>query len=407
MSVPAVGFEGVSKRFTIYHERARSFQDLLVQRFRPSANREEFWALRDVTLSVEPGRALGIVGSNGSGKSTLLKLVTRILAPTSGVVTVNGRVSALLELGAGFHPELSGRDNIFLNSSILGLARRKVAERLDSIVGFAELERFIDIPVKHYSSGMYARLGFAVAINVDPDVLLIDEVLSVGDEAFQERCLDAIHSFHRAGKTLLLVSHDLAAIKALCTEAIWLDQGTVRARGDPAGVVESYRAAAHAGPGVEAHSFAADSPSLTRWGSGEAEILHVAVVDSAGAQRSVFQTGESLAICLRYLAHQRIEAPVFGIAIKRGDGVLVAGPNTRAAGYSIESIEGHGLITYAVDCLPLLPGRYSVAAAIYDHTCTHPFYHCEEAEAFEVTTDHEWAEPHGVVRLSGAWSHSS
>src|SRR5947208_100947 len=243
MNEPAIRFDNVSKRFTIHHERARSFQDLLIHRFRANATSEEFWALRDLSFDVEIGSALGIVGSNGSGKSTLLKLVTRILAPTSGRVSVGGRVSALLELGAGFHPELTGRDNVFLNASILGLRRRDIAARFDSIVKFAGLERFIDIPVKHYSSGMYARLGFAVAINVDPDVLLMDEVLSVGDESFQSRCLEAIYRLHRAGKTLLLVSHDVASVCNICNDAIWLDGGVIRAHGAPRIVVGEYLAA--------------------------------------------------------------------------------------------------------------------------------------------------------------------
>src|SRR5262245_10267516 len=221
---PSVRFENVSKRFGIRHERARSFQDLLISGFRRGETSEEFWALRDVSFVAEPGASLGIIGPNGSGKSTLLKLLTRILTPTSGRITVDGRVSALLELGAGFHPELSGRDNVFLNASILGLPRREVAARFDAIVRFAGLERFIDIPVKHYSSGMYARLGFAVAINVDPDILLIDEVLSVGDERFQERCLEAIRRFHQAGKTLILVSHDVGSIQNICTDCMWLEE---------------------------------------------------------------------------------------------------------------------------------------------------------------------------------------
>src|SRR5439155_3256927 len=258
-TVSAVRFDSVSKRFTIHHERARSFQDLLVHGLRRGDSSEEFWALREISFAAEPGAAIGIVGTNGSGKSTLLKLATRILRPTSGKVTVSGRVSALLELGAGFHPELSGRDNVFLNASILGMQRREVAARFDAIVRFAELERLIDVPVKHYSSGQHARLGFAVAVHVDPDVLLIDEVLSVGDETFQERCLEAIYRFRRAGKTILFVSHDLASVRSLCTEAIWLDQGRVRAHGEPGTVVADYFAAAHAGGATDGEEGAYDA----------------------------------------------------------------------------------------------------------------------------------------------------
>src|SRR4051812_19501674 len=324
MPEPAIRFEHVSKRFTIHHERARSFQDLLVRRFHRSDTREDFWALRDVSFDVEPGTALELVGSNGSGKSTLLKLLTRILTPTSGRIVVDGRGSALLEFGAGFHPELSGRDNVFLNASILGLPRRDVAARFDDIVRFAELERFIDIPVKHYSSGMYARLGFAVAINVDPDILLIDEVLAVGDEGFQDRCMEAIRRFHLAGKTLILVSHDVGSVYNICTDCIWLEDGRIRAQGAPRTVVADYQANSHArlsrvneiSGGGEVFAGGGFSGVVgDRWGSGEAEILDVAFVDGDGRPSSEFRPGDSLIIRIRYQAHQRIERPVFGVAI--------------------------------------------------------------------------------------------
>ncbi len=407
MTEPAVSFKIVSKRFTIHHERARSFQDLLVRRFRGSVTSEEFWALRDVSFAIEPGGALGIVGSNGSGKSTLLKLVTRILAPTSGSVTVRGRVSALLELGAGFHPELTGRDNVFLNASILGLRRRDVAARFDSIVRFAGLERFIDIPVKHYSSGMAARLGFAVAINVDPDVLLIDEVLSVGDEAFQERCLEEIHRFHRAGKTLLLVSHDLESIRELCTEAVWLDGGHVAARGAPDDTIAAYLAQVHARPDHAGDEDGAASSPVggNRWGSGEVEVLGVDFLDAAEAPVTEIVSGAPLSIRVSYRAHERVERPVVGLAITTADGVVVTGPNTRFGGYAIPYFEGDGSVTYAIDPLPLLPGDYLVTAAIYDHSCRHPYDHHERMYRLAVTPGVTDGERSGLVRFPAHWSH--
>src|SRR4051812_326148 len=241
--MPAIRFDGVAKRFTIHHERARSLHDALAHLFQRRGWREEFWALREVTFAVAPGEALGVIGANGSGKSTLLKLATRLLTPTHGRVRVDGRVAALLELGAGFHPELSGRDNVYLNASILGIPRRRVDERFAEIVAFAGVERFIDTPVKRYSSGMQARLGFAVAVHVDPDVLLLDEVLAVGDLQFQERCLVRIRELHAQGHTVLLVSHDLDAVQALCTQALWLHDGAVQALGPSAEVIAAYRAA--------------------------------------------------------------------------------------------------------------------------------------------------------------------
>ncbi len=398
----AIDFENVSKRFMIHHERARSFQDLLVRGFRTSASSEEFWALRDVSFGVEPGSALGIVGSNGSGKSTLLKLVTRILTPSHGKVTVRGRVSALLELGAGFHPELTGRDNVFLNASILGLRRRDIAARFDDIVRFAELERFIDIPLKHYSSGMAARLGFAVAINVDPDVLLIDEVLSVGDEAFQERCLEAINRFHRAGKTLLLVSHDLESIREMCSEAIWLDSGRVAARGSPETTVAAYLAEVH---GQVDKAASASTETGSRWGSGEVEVLGVDFLDGSGTPVEAAESGAPLDIRVRYHARERIGRPVFGLAVTTPDGVVVTGPNTRFGDYEIPSVEGAGSVTYSIATLPLVPGEYLVTAAVYDHSCRHPYDHHDRMYRLLVTPGRD-GERYGLVRFPACWSHT-
>jgi lipopolysaccharide transport system ATP-binding protein len=404
-----VQFEGVSKRFQIYHERARSFQDLFVRRFRRGSASEEFWALRDISFAAEPGAAVGIIGTNGSGKSTLLKLATRILQPTSGHITVRGRVSALLELGAGFHPELSGRDNVFLNGSILGLPRQEVASRFDAIVRFAGLERFIDIPVKHYSSGMYARLGFAVAIHVDPDVLLMDEVLAVGDEAFQARCLESISRLHRAGKTLLLVSHDLDAVTQVCTEAIWLDGGTVRARGDPLTVAREYRAASHGDPAAastdDSAPLASKAPHAARWGHGGAEILDVTFAAPARGVGSVVRNGDPLEVRIHYAAPRRIERPVFGLAIATAGGVHVTGPNSRFGHLQIPAIEGTGAVSYALDELPLLPGQYWVSASLYDESCTYAYDYHDRMYELNVEPG-ESDERYGVVRLSGRWSHT-
>ena len=236
-----IKLDGVSKRFSLHHERPRSFQEALVNLFHRRGNwREDFWALKDVSLEVYPGETLGIIGQNGSGKSTLLKLMTRVLEPTEGTIMIGGRVSALIELGAGFHPDLTGRENIYLNGSILGFTKREMDRKFDDIVAFSGLERFLDTPIKHYSSGMYARLGFAVAIHVDPDILITDEVLAVGDQEFRQKCLDQFWSFKRQQKTILMVSHDLQSVQELCYRAIWLDNGRLRAEGDPQNVVAEY-----------------------------------------------------------------------------------------------------------------------------------------------------------------------
>ncbi|MBI2906891.1 MAG: ABC transporter ATP-binding protein [Chloroflexi bacterium] len=237
----AVKLESVSKRFILHHDRPVSFQDLVVNFLhRRNGSREEFWALRDLCLQVAEGETLGIIGPNGSGKSTILKLITRVLEPTSGAISVNGKSSALIELGAGFHPDLTGRENVYLNGSILGMGGKEMRRRFDDIVSFAELEQFIDTPVKHYSSGMYMRLGFAVAINVDPDILIIDEVLAVGDLRFQQRCLEAMRRFQGAGKTIILVTHDVVTVRDFCTRALLLYNGRQWDEGDVVEVTDRY-----------------------------------------------------------------------------------------------------------------------------------------------------------------------
>src|SRR5262245_36471599 len=237
-----IEFTNVSKRFIIHRERNDTIQGRFAGILRQRSRGEEFWALRDVSFSVARGESLGLVGHNGAGKSTALKLMTRILEPTSGSVRMNGRVAALLELGSGFHPDLSGRENVFLNGSLLGFSRREMQARLPEIVDFAEIGDFIDLEVKHYSSGMYTRLAFAVATAVDPDILITDEVLAVGDESFQRKCMDRIYRFRQMGKTIIFVSHALATVRTLCDHAVWLDHGQARCVGAAGEVIDAYLA---------------------------------------------------------------------------------------------------------------------------------------------------------------------
>jgi lipopolysaccharide transport system ATP-binding protein len=433
----AVCFEHVSKRFILHHERPRSFQEWAIQTIQRRANmREPFWALRDVSFTVELGEMLGIIGENGAGKSTILKLISRILEPTSGRVAVQGRVSALIELGAGFHPDLTGRENIYLNGSILGLSKREMDRQFAAIVDFAELERFIDTPVKHYSSGMYARLGFAVAIHVHPDVLLIDEVLAVGDEAFQKKCLERIAAIKAQGKTIILVTHNLDAVDALCDHVLWLDEGVVRAQGAGsitsryrrymAGVVEAHRpqpaepeavaesAAPRTGGRCVGPAGSIESTSPGRWGSYGAEIVNVEFLDAQSRVVSTLRTGEPLVVRIQYQAHSRIERPVFGLAIYREDPsgsspsgrshVQVNGPNTKLAGYDIAAIEGRGSVNYVVDALPLLPGSYQLSVAIYDYTCLHAYDHHHLRYPF-VVEEGAVPEGYGLVYIPARWEH--
>jgi ABC-type polysaccharide/polyol phosphate transport system ATPase subunit len=320
-----------------------------------------FQALRGVTFSVPAGRTFGIVGRNGSGKSTMLKMIAGIGKPTSGTVRVNGRVSALIELGAGFHPEISGRENVFINGLMLGLTKREIAARFDEIVRFAGLEAFIDEPVKTYSSGMYMRLGFAVAVNVDPDVLLVDEVLAVGDEAFTHKCLDKFADFKRRGKTILIVTHQLELVERFCDEALWLDQGVAKATGDPRRVIDSYLLDVE---GASAQAPLAGAAPETRWGSGEIQLADVEVRNASGPTHD-FNSGDAAEIRFRFHAAERVTDFVFGVAIFNAEGVCCYGTNTHIEGGRPGELSGTGGVRFAIDALDLVDGTYSVDVAAH------------------------------------------
>lgn len=410
-----IQFDRVSKKFTLHRERPRSFQELAVNLFqRNNDSHEEFWALQDVSFTVEQGETLGLIGPNGAGKSTALKLISRIIEPTSGQIEVNGRVGALLELGAGFHPDLTGRENIYLNGSILGLSRAQIRRKLDAIIAFAELERFIDVPVKHYSSGMYVRLGFSVAVHTDPEVLLVDEVLAVGDQNFSHKCLERIMEMQRKGITICFVSHGLEEIRRLCSRAVWLDDGMVQAEGDVEDTITAYLR--HAAAEEEARITATASEeeqeveeiekvgpeSKQRWGTGDVEILAVSFLDADGRERHVFRVGEPWVVRLHYRAHRRIESPVFGLAIHRNDGLHVCGPNTHFAGLDIPFVEGEGDVLYRVAHLPLMEGSYLVSVAAHNQADTVMYDYHDRLYTFKVRQVGR-GERYGLVRMGGEW----
>ncbi len=394
MSEPAVLVDGVSKRFRLYHERNQSLKAALMRRRRAIV--EEFWAVRDVSLEVPPGTTFGLIGENGSGKSTLMKCMAKILRPDEGSITVNGKVSALLELGAGFHPELSGRENVFLNASILGLRQKEVERKFDGIVDFAGVGQFIDQPVKNYSSGMYVRLGFSVAINVDPDVLLVDEVLAVGDEAFQRKCNEKFADLREAGKTIILVSHSMGAVHNLCDKVAWLEHGKVRMLGPARAVVDEYTGALQADREVN------EETGTARWGSGEGRVARVELLDAGGNPTSVARTGEAVTIRVHYEFTEPIERPVFFVPINTLDGTNVSGPNTRDAGCVPESLEGEGHVDLHVDRLLLLPGTYDLSASIIDFSCLHTYDFLKHALRFDVEPG-EPRETYGIVSMGGTW----
>jgi ABC-type polysaccharide/polyol phosphate transport system ATPase subunit len=363
----------------------------LIQDLQPD---ETFPALQGVSFSVPAGRTYGVIGRNGSGKSTALKLVAGITKPTTGTVKVEGRISALIELGAGFHPEISGRENVFINGIMLGLTKREVARRFDEIVEFAELQDFIDAPVKTYSSGMYMRLGFAVASHVDPDVLLVDEVLAVGDAGFTHKCLDKFGEFKRRGKTILLVTHSLNLVERFCDEALWLDSGKVRGSGDPKRVVGAYLtdvgrseeqelvradARAHEGAVHEAASEPgspsreADAPAVEdmtrtdegRWGSREVEITGVTFKNGRGEVSHIFQSGDPMSIHLSVRAHQPTADFVFGVGIYSADGVNCYGTNTHLEEFTSLEVRGEGAVTFDIESLDLVEGTYKLDVAVH------------------------------------------
>jgi lipopolysaccharide transport system ATP-binding protein len=402
-----IEFANVSKRFTLHHDRRNSIQERVAGLFRPRARGEIFWALRDVSFSVGQGQSLGLVGHNGAGKSTALKLMTRILEPTSGAVRMRGRVAALLELGSGFHPDLSGRENVFLNGSLLGFSRREMERKLEEIVDFAELGDFIDLEVKHYSSGMYTRLGFAVATAVDPDILITDEVLAVGDEAFQRKCMERIYRFRQVGKTIIFVSHALETVRLLCDQAVWLDHGMARAVGPASEVIDAYlaetnrhEAEARRDAAEEALADSPDDPR--RRGNREAEIVQVQLLDIASREQPVFHAGVPLTLRIHYAAHHPIHRPVFGVALYHESGFWLSGPNTRFDEFEIPLIAGAGYVDLVIPELPLLDGRYLISVSIYDEAILHPYDYHDRMYELVVRSD-ELRERYGVLSLRAHW----
>ena len=391
----AIVVDHVRKRFRLYHERNQSLKARLV---RGKSRYEEFWAINDVTFDIREGETFGIIGENGSGKSTMLKTLAKILKPDDGAIQVVGKMSALLELGAGFHPELSGRENVYLNGSILGLTKKQVDERFDDIVSFAGLEQFIDMPVKNYSSGMYVRLGFSVAINVDPDILLIDEVLSVGDESFQRRCMEKFAELQQRGKTVVIVSHAIGLIRMLCDRAVWLNKGRVEAAGTANDVCDAYIGSVHVEQVHEA------GVGVARRGTGEATITQVELL-ADGAACTQLATGQQATVRIHYCVNGKpVERPTLGFAMHRTDGIHVTGVNIRETGMVPTLLAGEGWFDYVIDHLPLLAGTYQVSAAIQDYLCAHTYDWWQDAIRFEVIPG--WIrEAEGVLTFLGHWEH--
>jgi ABC-2 type transport system ATP-binding protein len=396
---PAVQIETVSKRFRLFHEKYTSVKERAIHFGRIPF--EDFWALKDINLEIGQGETVGLLGHNGSGKSTLLKCIAGILQPTEGQIRVVGRVAALLELGAGFHPELSGRDNVFLNASLLGLKRKEVERRFDDIVAFAELEPHIDQQVKYYSSGMYVRLGFAVAVNMDPDILLVDEVLSVGDELFQRKCIDRVRQIQREGRTIIFVTHSVDQIRQICDRAAVLDQGDMVACGTPGEAVRSYRehlllrqryAEAERLPiepsdpavvGAPSEAPLAlldheDAPSFEiRIASVRFEYPHCETSES-------LLSGEPLTVHIGYEAVRPVDDLVVIVSVYDAEGRLLFGWNTDRMGLDLGLVVGRGEIRFSIRSVPLLDGTYPVTIGMHTHDEATVYDWREQQDRFEV-----------------------
>lgn len=389
----ALSVNNVSKTFRIHTEKASSLKQLVTARGR---NRfDDFYALKCVSFDVPVGSTLGIIGHNGSGKSTLLKCMAQILTPNDGSITVNRRMAALLELGAGFHPELSGRDNVFLNASILGMGRKEIEARFDDIAEFAGLGDFIESPVKTYSSGMYVRLAFAVAINVDPELLLIDEILAVGDVTFQQKCMEKFVEFRETGRTLVLVTHDTSSVRHFCDRAIWLDHGQIKADGEPAEVIDEYNEAMLGGEQTP------DGGGIRR-GEGPIRVTHAEMLVN-GAPTDRARNGDDVTFRLHYEATRPVYTPVFAITIASLAGPIVTAPSSRDADEVPAALGGSGTVDIAVKDLPLLPGPYVLHTEITKFGRAHVFDHLQNAASFDVVHGTS-AETQGLVTLSPTWT---
>jgi ABC-type polysaccharide/polyol phosphate transport system ATPase subunit len=424
----AIRVEGLEKlyRRTLPGDRLRTLKSALVDGSLTGNLRkdEAIAALSGIDFTVQRGEAFGVIGGNGSGKSTLLKLIAGMLRPTAGRITVAGRVAAMIELGAGFHPEISGRENVFINGAVLGLTKREIARRYEEIVEFSGLGDFMEEPVKNYSSGMYVRLGFAVAIHTDPDVLLVDEVLAVGDEAFAHRCVRRIEEFLASGKTLLLVSHSLDLVSGLCDRVLWLENGRQRLIAPPRRAIDAYRQAvaereamehraakdqrdaqaAQAGTAAPVPANAGAGDEL-RWGSRAAEITAIRLLDAAGAEHYHLNSGEAACFEIQARAAAALDDFVFGVAIATPRGVEVWGTNTDLEGYVPGSFDGEATVCLTCPALRLAPGEYTVDVAVHARDGA-PYDYRRRALTFTVTAknggvgvyfpEHRWEISGGV-----------
>lgn len=413
----AIEVKNVKKKFRVYFDKGNQLKERLL--FRSRNRYEDRWVLNGISFNVKKGEAVGLIGHNGCGKSTTLKLLTRIMYPTEGSIELSGRVSSLIELGAGFHPDMSGRENIYTNASIFGLSKKEIDERMDDIVEFSEMEQFLDNPVRTYSSGMYMRLAFSVAINVNADILLIDEILAVGDINFQAKCFNKLKEIKAQGTTIVIVSHSLGQIEQICDRTIWLDGGKIKADGKPRDVHPEYmdfmgqkrqviaekenarkeeKSGKKAGERTDDESDSAQEEKK-RWGNGHARINQVRMLDANGKSQSAFATGSPITIEMDYSVKEKVEDAVFGIGIFNQNGQQVYGTNTRIDQMDEFALEKDGTMRVALDSVNLLPGIYLLDIAIESQVGI-PVDYFREAYTFEMYSQ---VGDVGIVRLDHQW----
>lgn len=417
----AIQVDRVSKQFKVYYDKGSSLKEKLL--FRERNRYEERTVLRDISFQVKRGEAVGLIGKNGCGKSTMLKLLTKIMYPNGGSVKTNGRISALIELGAGFHPDMSGRENIYTNAAIFGLSRKEIDTRLQSIIDFSELGEYIDNPVRTYSSGMYMRLAFSVAINVDADILLIDEILAVGDAAFQAKCFNKLREIKAKGTTIVIVSHSLGQIEQICDRSIWICDGKIRMEGVPRDVHPAYLdyvaknmgnafnaaktpdeedstdTSETAAEAIAEPETAPEQDNKNRWGNGDARITRVQLLNEEGVDSDTFLSGEKMDIVISYTVRKPVLRPVCGVGVFRNDGLHCYGCNTQID--RIENIDiGHGgKIICSIDSNLLLTGEYTLDVAIQ----TEDGFDCDYYRQVRTFRMYTSIQDIGVGRMVHSW----
>lgn len=401
----AIRLINVKKQFRVYYDKGISLKEKVL--FKSRNKYEERIVLDGINLSIKKGEAVGLIGKNGCGKSTTLKLINRIIYPDGGEIQINGRISSLIELGAGFHPDMTGRENIYTNAAIFGLKRKEIDQRLDKIIEFSELGEYIDNPVRTYSSGMYMRLAFSVAINVDADILLIDEILAVGDANFQAKCFNRLREIKASGTTIVIVSHSLSQIEQICDRSIWIHEGKIRAEGIPRDVHPQYldfmgnkrQKVQKKKSDNTPQSEKTIAEKKRRWGNGKARISKISILDIDGQERTVFKMGEDIVFQLDYNVNEKVENAVVGIGIFRSDGLQCYGTNTRIDKMQEYDITQNGAVTLKLKNVNLLPGEYYIDFALEEDLGI-PVDYYTRACKIDIYSEYDDV---GVCRIEHSW----